>query len=71
MRFTDWFLGDPVPAAGHRPGLDAEPSLGVIILVIGVTSWPSTARIVRAQVLSVKDRPYVERARASGGATGT
>jgi peptide/nickel transport system permease protein len=38
----------------------------VIILVIGATSWPSTSRLVRAQVLSVKTRPYVERARALG-----
>src|SRR5204863_9214861 len=37
-----------------------------IILVIGITSWPSTARIVRAQVLSVKERAFVERARALG-----
>jgi peptide/nickel transport system permease protein len=42
------------------------PSLFVIIVVIGVTSWPSTARIVRAQSLTVKTRPYVERARALG-----
>jgi peptide/nickel transport system permease protein len=41
-------------------------SLSVIIIVIGVTSWPSTARVVRAQVLSVKTRPYVERSRALG-----
>jgi peptide/nickel transport system permease protein len=38
----------------------------VIIFVIGVTSWPGTARIVRAQVLSLKTRPYVERSRALG-----
>ena len=42
------------------------PSLITIILVIGVTSWPSTARLVRAQALSVRERPYIERARALG-----
>ena len=41
-------------------------SLITIILVIGLTSWPSTARLVRAQVLSVRERPYIERARALG-----
>ena len=46
-------------------------SLVTIILVIGITSWPSTARLVRAQVLTVKERPYVERARALGRATPT
>ena len=40
-------------------------ALTVLGVVIGITSWPSTARIVRAQSLSVKTRPYVERARAS------
>ncbi len=43
------------------------PSLVMIILVIGLTSWPGTARLVRAQVLSIRERPYVERARALGG----
>jgi len=42
------------------------PSMLVIAFVIGITTWPGTARLVRAQVLSVKQRPYVERARALG-----
>jgi peptide/nickel transport system permease protein len=37
-----------------------------IILIIGLTGWSYTARMVRAQVLSVKERQYVERARAIG-----
>ena len=37
-----------------------------IIIVIGITSWPSTARLVRAQVLTLKERLYVERSRALG-----
>ncbi len=37
-----------------------------IILIIGLTSWSFTARVVRAQVLSVKERMFVERARAIG-----
>jgi peptide/nickel transport system permease protein len=37
-----------------------------IIFVIGITSWPSTSRLVRAQVLTVKERLYVDRARALG-----
>lgn len=37
-----------------------------IILIIGLTGWSTTARMVRAQVLSVKERQYIERARALG-----
>jgi peptide/nickel transport system permease protein len=70
MRLTDWFLVIPfLPLAIVLASLPI-PWLGrglvTIVLVIGITSWPSTARIVRAQVLSVKTRPYVERARALG-----
>jgi peptide/nickel transport system permease protein len=66
MRLTDWFLVIPFLPLAIVMASILEPSLGVIIFVIGITSWPSTARIVRAQVLSVKTRPYVERARALG-----
>jgi peptide/nickel transport system permease protein len=40
--------------------------LTVLILVIGVLGWTSTARIVRAQTLSVRARRFVHRARAMG-----
>lgn len=39
----------------------------LIILVIGLTSWPSTARLFRSQVQSVLSRDFVLAARASGG----
>jgi peptide/nickel transport system permease protein len=38
----------------------------LIMLVIGVTTWPAVARIMRAQVLVAKELPYVEAARAIG-----
>jgi peptide/nickel transport system permease protein len=38
----------------------------VIVLVIGLTTWPSTARVFRAQVLAVLGRDFVMAARAAG-----
>ncbi len=70
MRFTDFFLVIPwfplmiVFAAllGH--------SFTNVIIVIGITSWPSTSRIVRAQVLSIKEKTFVERAISVGAGSG-
>ena len=39
-----------------------------LILIIGLTGWSVTARMVRAQVLSIKERQFIERAQAIGSA---
>ena len=46
--------------------------LGVVPVVaaLGITAWPSIARLVRVQVASVKDREFVVAARAAGAPTG-
>jgi peptide/nickel transport system permease protein len=36
------------------------------VIVIGVTSWPGTALLIRSQTLSIKERAYLERARVLG-----
>jgi ABC-type dipeptide/oligopeptide/nickel transport system permease subunit len=41
-------------------------SLWAVMLAIGISSWVTQARLVRAQVLSVKEREYVEAARSMG-----
>lgn len=46
-------------------------SYSLIILVIAFTTWPATARVFRAQVLSVLGRDFVVAARASGGSDAT
>ena len=66
MRFTDWFLVIPWLALAIVLASILGQSLLNIIVVIAVTSWASTSRLVRSQTLSVKTRPYVERARALG-----
>lgn len=43
-----------------------EITLALLIVIIGVTGWSGTARLVRAQVMSLRERMYVERARAIG-----
>jgi peptide/nickel transport system permease protein len=69
MRLTEWFLVIPFLPLALALAAVLGPSVENIILVIGITSWPSTARLVRAQVLTVKERLYVDRSRALG-ATG-
>ena len=43
-----------------------KPGIGVVIAVISFTSWTYMARIVRGQVLSLREKEFVEAARASG-----
>jgi peptide/nickel transport system permease protein len=66
-RLTDWFLVIPFLPLAIVLATVLGSSLLNVIIVIGVTSWPGTARLVRAQTLSVEARPYLERARVLGG----
>ncbi|MFE0100989.1 ABC transporter permease [Streptomyces sp. NPDC059009] len=67
MRVTDWFLVMPTLVLAVALAAVMSRSIWTIILAIGVTTWPTTARLVRAQTLAVESRPYIERARALGG----
>jgi peptide/nickel transport system permease protein len=70
MRVTEWFLVIPVLPLAIVLASVMGRSLFAIILVIGITSWPGIARLLRAQVISVKERTFVERARALGAGNG-
>jgi peptide/nickel transport system permease protein len=83
MRVTDVFLVLPTivlaiilaPVVLDVIGSDAElfgirATLLVIVVVIGLTSWATTARIIRSQVLSLKERMFVDRARVIGAGSG-
>ncbi|KPI09347.1 ABC-type transporter, integral membrane subunit [Actinobacteria bacterium OK006] len=67
MRITDWFLVMPTLVLAIALMTVMSRSIGTIILAIGVTTWPTTARLVRAQTLAVESRSYIERAKALGG----
>ncbi|PZT77025.1 MULTISPECIES: ABC transporter permease [unclassified Streptomyces] len=70
MRVTDWFLVMPTLVLAVALATVMDRSLWTIVIAIGVTTWPTTARLVRAQTLAVESRPYIERARALGGGHG-
>jgi len=64
--FENWFLVLPTLPLMIVLARILNPSLIVLIAVIGLTSWAGTGRIVRAQVLTLRERAFVERARAIG-----
>lgn len=66
LRVTDWFLVLPSLPLAIALASVLGRSLMTIVIAIGVTSWASTARVIRAQTLSVEARPYLERSRALG-----
>jgi peptide/nickel transport system permease protein len=66
MRITEWFLVIPFLPLAIVLAAILGPSIENIILVIGITSWPQNARVICAQVLTLRERDYVDRSRALG-----
>jgi peptide/nickel transport system permease protein len=62
------FFGNKIPDA-HILGRQFSGSVVVIVIIIGLTSWPYLARIVRAEFLSLKENEFVLAARATGTPT--
>ena len=66
MRTTDIFLVLPfLPVVLVLVSI-ARPSIWIIIFVLSALGWPGIARVIRAQVLSLKERPFVDAARVAG-----
>jgi peptide/nickel transport system permease protein len=66
MRITEWFLVIPFLPLAITLAAIIGPSVTNIVIVIAVTTWPAGARLIRSQVLTTKERLYVDRARALG-----
>ncbi|MEZ5191527.1 MAG: ABC transporter permease [Nocardioides sp.] len=65
-RVTEWVLVIPYLPLAIILATVLGRSLFNIAFVIGVLSWPSTALLIRSQTLSIRERPYLERARVLG-----
>lgn len=80
MRIADFFLVIPtfvlaiiltaiirdILGTGSRELFGIRLSLIIIVIVIGITSWSATARIIRSQTLSLRELAFVDRARVVG-----
>lgn len=66
MRFVDVMYALPLEAFALILVLIFRPSLLIVILAIGLVTWRTTARLIRAQVLSLAERPFVKAARVAG-----
>jgi ABC-type dipeptide/oligopeptide/nickel transport system permease subunit len=69
MRAVDLFLAMPVLPLLILVAALAGPSLPNMILVMGAMFWPFSARVLRAQTLSLRQRGFVHAARGFGGGT--
>jgi peptide/nickel transport system permease protein len=66
MRFTDILLSVPQLLFLITAAALFQPGLKTTVIVIGLSSWPGTARLVRGQFLALKGQEYVTAARAIG-----
>ena len=66
MRLTDAMLSVPRLPLLMIAGSILHPPVPLLILLVGAAGWMETARIVRAEVLSLSTRGFVEAARAAG-----
>ncbi|THF85240.1 ABC transporter permease [Deinococcus sp. KSM4-11] len=66
MRVTDIFLAFPSLILAMAISAALGPSLTNVMIAVALVSWPTYARLIRAQVLALREREFVEAARALG-----
>lgn len=66
MRFVDIVMCFPFLVIAITIASILGPSIWNVMFVIGILGWPKIARIVRAEILSLKEREFIEAAKALG-----
>lgn len=69
MRIVDVLLSLPILFFILIIQMLLEPSIYNVIFVIGLTGWAGTCRLIRGQVLSIREMTYIESARAIGASS--
>jgi peptide/nickel transport system permease protein len=70
MRLTDIFMAFPALLLAIALAAVLRQSVGSVILVVSLVNWTGIARVVRGEVLSLRERLYVEAAHALGATHG-
>lgn len=66
MRIMDVFLAIPTTLLAVAIVAAMGPSLVNVVLAIAISQTPTFARVIRAQVLTIKDQEFIEAARSAG-----
>ncbi len=69
MRLTDMLMAFPIFILLITIVAIYGSGLGLLILFLGFTAWPLAARTIRAEVLSLKHRDFIDAARINGAST--
>lgn len=70
MRIVDMFLSFPRLVLVITVAALFDPSISLLTITLGLTGWMGVSRVVRGQVLAVKELPYIQAARALGFGSG-
>ncbi|AQR94096.1 oligopeptide ABC transporter permease [Clostridium saccharoperbutylacetonicum] len=66
MRLVDMVLCFPFLVIAITMASILGPSIWNVMIIIGILGWPKITRIVRAEILSLKEREFIEAAKALG-----